>query len=423
VKETDMKLITRFASSLIVCAALASAGAAAAADELELLSLSPASGAMAPGAMVTATLRYRLESAASGKIGTYTLGAPGNPAHISIETPVFVQKGKGTVKTTFGVKCDPQYPGPIHIKNLRYVLFAEAPGGPITATLVEKFRGVKFTWTCPKEGGRTPHRVIGAKLEADPPRYKGPCPVTIKFHGSIETDGPATVKYIFKRSDNAIDTNDRHFTLAAAPFHQAVNTTWTLGGPGMVYNGWEQIYIETPNAGFTSNQAHFHIACDGAPGNEPGGHPAGEGKPDITSKKGITIGTVFIPWGGNGTLKAAEAIQSSPNNACAFNATYDMVNVGSVATSPAFLNRLKVDATSVVAINSGLSLNAGETKNITTQPYLPIGTHRLTLALDDDHNVAESDESPASNVKTVSYTLQGPCGPPKNLPGVAVPKR
>ncbi len=411
-----MKLSSRIALSLFALAALAVAGPATAADELELVSLAPASGPMAPSAMVTATLRYRLESAADGKIGTYTLGAPGNPAHISIETPVFVKKGKGTVKTTFGVRCDPQYPGPIHIKNLRYVLFAQAPGGPITATLVEKFKDVKFTWNCPR-----PHRVIGAKLEAIPREYKGPCPVTIKFQGSIETDGPTTVKYIYKRSDNAIDTNDRHFTLAAAPFHQAVDTTWTLGGPGMVFDGWEQIYIQTPNDGFTSNQAHFHIACDGTPG---GGNPTGgpNDMPDITSKKGITIGTVFIPWGGTGTLKAAEAIQSSPNNACAFNATYDMVNLGSVATSPAFLNRLKVDATSVVAINSALSLNANETKNITTQPYLPFGTHRLTLALDDDHNVAESDETPASNVKTVTYILQGPCGAPAN-PAGAAPKK
>ena len=88
----------------------------------------------------------------------------------------------------------------------------------------------------------------------------------------------------------------------------------------------------------------------------------------------------------------------------------------------AFLNRLKVDATSVVAINSALSLNANETKNITTQPYLPFGTHRLTLALDDDNNVAESDETPASNVKTVTYVLQGPCGAPPN-PLRAAPKK
>src|SRR5690242_6921980 len=38
-------------------------------------------------------------------------------------------------------------------------------------------------------------RVVGAKLEADPANYVGVCPTVIKFHGSIETDGPGVVKY------------------------------------------------------------------------------------------------------------------------------------------------------------------------------------------------------------------------------------
>jgi hypothetical protein len=118
-----------------------------------------------------------------------------------------------------------------------------------------------------------PARVIGAKLEAQPRAYKGPCPVTIKFIGSIETAGPSAVKYVFDRNDGANDTNDRHFTLAAAPFHQPVETTWQLGAPGMHYAGWEQIRIEQPaaSAGFTSNKAAFEITCDGSPSTQPGG--------------------------------------------------------------------------------------------------------------------------------------------------------
>jgi hypothetical protein len=133
--------------------------------------------------------------------------------------------------------------------------------------------------------------VIGAKLEAVPKSYRGPCPVTIKFPGSIETKGPSEVKYVFDRNDHAIDTNDRHFTLAAAPFHQPVETTWTLGGPGMHYAGWEQIRIVSPNAGFTSNRAKFEIWCDGSP-NKPGGggkHP--NGAPDLTIT-GVSVGAV-----------------------------------------------------------------------------------------------------------------------------------
>lgn len=122
-------------------------------------------------------------------------------------------------------------------------------------------------------------RVIGAKLEAQPRVYKGPCPVTIKFVGSIETAGPSTVKYVFDRNDGAHDTNDRHFT-AVAPFHQPVETTWQLGAAGMHYAGWEQIRIELPtaSAGFKSNKAEFEITCDGAPSTQPGG---GEKKPDL----------------------------------------------------------------------------------------------------------------------------------------------
>jgi hypothetical protein len=126
---------------------------------------------------------------------------------------------------------------------------------------------------------KPPARVIGAKLEAQPRQYRGPCPVVIKFTGSIETAGPSAVKYVFDRNDNATDTNDRHFTLAAAPFHQAVDTTWTLGGPGMHYAGWEQIRIELPtaSAGFKSNKAEFEIWCDGGGAGQPGG----EKKPDL----------------------------------------------------------------------------------------------------------------------------------------------
>jgi hypothetical protein len=118
--------------------------------------------------------------------------------------------------------------------------------------------------------------VIGAKLEARPRSYHGPCPAVITFVGSIETSGPSAVKYVFDRSDGAIDTNDRHFSLLAAPFHQPVETTWTLGAPGMHYAGWEQIRIELPNAGFKSNKADFEIWCDGATGQ-----PGGEKKPDL----------------------------------------------------------------------------------------------------------------------------------------------
>ena len=119
--------------------------------------------------------------------------------------------------------------------------------------------------------------VTGARLVADPPNYVGPCPTVIKFHGTIDTNGPGTVKYIFERSDGAIDTIVKSVTFVAAPFHMNIpDTTWTLGGPGFTYSGWERIKIVSPNAGFLSNKAAFTVKCNGGtqPPNTPGTQPS-----------------------------------------------------------------------------------------------------------------------------------------------------
>ena len=226
---------------------------------------------------------------------------------------------------------------------------------------------------------------------------------------------------IYVRSGKVLIGTGNGGNTGANAFTSGTGQWESIRGPNQVCPANETIiYSAGGPADFYVDFASVEVLSKDPCPQTPGGPTGGKQLPDITSKKGITIGTVFIPWGGNGVLKAADSIQSSPNNACAFNATYDMVNVGPVGTSPAFLNRLKVDGTSVVAINSALALNAGETKNITTQPYLPFGTHRLSLALDDDHNVAESNETPASNLKTVTYTLKGPCR--ASLPGAVAPR-
>lgn len=138
--------------------------------------------------------------------------------------------------------------------------------------------------------------VTGARLVADPPSYSGPCPTTIKFHGMIDTNGPGTVKYIFERSDGAIDTIVKTATFAAAPFHVVIpDTTWTLGGPGFTYTGWERIKIVSPNAGFLSNQAGFTVKCTG--GTQPPNTPPGTQPPGSTVPGTQPTGTPTTPNG------------------------------------------------------------------------------------------------------------------------------
>ncbi len=133
---------------------------------------------------------------------------------------------------------------------------------------------------------------------------------------------------------------------------------------------------------------------------------------DITSQKGITIGGgfggaggKFSPWGGMIALTQADSFLQTRGN-CAFNISYDLVNKGPVATSPAFSNHLRTDV-EVVSQQTGLTLNAGETRQINTQAYLAPGTPFVTVVIDRDNVVTESDET--NNVFTVNLTLDETC--------------
>lgn len=158
-------------------------------------------------------------------------------------------------------------------------------------------------------------------------------------------------------------------------------------------------------------------------------------KPDITSAKGGIIiggavggaGGTFIPWGGFADISAVDPLPGTVvAGRCAFNATYVETNIGSVATSPLYTNKLKLDGATDVAINTSRHLNAGETQPVTTQPYLSEGGHSLTLSLDDGHVVFESNEG--NNLFSIKYRLK--ChkpgtptgeGKPDLIPLVATP--
>jgi len=101
-------------------------------------------------------------------------------------------------------------------------------------------------------------RVTRVYASVNPTSFKGECPKMFTFTGKITSDSPGVVKYKWIRSDNA---NAPEQTISfRAPGTQTVTTTWTLGGPGMTYNGWEAIRILSPNP-MTSNRAAFTLDC------------------------------------------------------------------------------------------------------------------------------------------------------------------
>ncbi|MDD1776149.1 MAG: hypothetical protein LUP94_02220 [Candidatus Methanomethylicus sp.] len=104
-------------------------------------------------------------------------------------------------------------------------------------------------------------KVTKAVLSASPAEFRGDCPGVITFTGTITVDAPGKVKYIFTRSDGAIDTITKTLVFKKAGT-QKVKTTWTLGGQVLpCYEGWEAIDVTAPNT-LTSNQAKFNIKCN-----------------------------------------------------------------------------------------------------------------------------------------------------------------
>ncbi len=134
-------------------------------------------------------------------------------------------------------------------------------------------------------------------------------------------------------------------------------------------------------------------------------------QPDVTGDDGIQFGSHHTPWDGELALSPSDAAVVS-GGLCTFDIEYDMANVGNRPAEPAFWNRLRSGA-DVISQQSGLTLAAAETRTIRTQGNLAPGSHSMSLTLDDENNVAESDE--ANNGFGFTVVLTGPCG---DLPDV-----
>src|SRR5215469_7901735 len=196
------------------------------------------------------------------------------------------------------------------------------------------------------------------------------------------------------------------------------------------------LYLDDGNAVAESNEGNnffsikYTLRCGGKPNPNatptpnPNGNPTGgpNNLPDITSAKGGIIiggavggaGGKFVPWGGMIDLATVDPLPGTANaDRCAFNVTYFETNIGSAQTSPLYTNKLKNDGAVDVAINTAQHLNVGETKPVTTQPYLTMGGHGLELSLDDLHQVVESNE--ANNVFSIRYLMQGCRKPPTTV--------
>jgi hypothetical protein len=103
--------------------------------------------------------------------------------------------------------------------------------------------------------------VTRAVLNPDMRLHAGDCPARVVFRGSITANAPGVVRYVFTRSDGAVDTDIKTLRFARAGT-LPVTTTWTLGGaPLPQYKGWEAIKVLQTRP-VLSNEAAFEVRCD-----------------------------------------------------------------------------------------------------------------------------------------------------------------
>jgi hypothetical protein len=84
------------------------------------------------------------------------------------------------------------------------------------------------------------------------------CPQTTSFAARIVSDGPALVRYHWRRSDGAVSTNRTLRFRGAGRHTRTVRDSW--GPASDDYSGWEQLVVTNPDRVVT-RQLRFATSC------------------------------------------------------------------------------------------------------------------------------------------------------------------
>jgi hypothetical protein len=284
--------------------------------------------------------------------------------------------------------------------------------------------------------------------------YQGRCPVTAAFPVRLKISGAGTLRYRFVHNGTSgpveslalggpeLKTRTVTFTTGigqpfkpsslVAPTGPAKGPQLTApkgpgGGPNItqappnVHQGTVAFEIVAPQAGQASTPApvHYRVTCEAPKPPEPGltGGPQSPtptapkaatlvALPDIAPGQGITIGGQTMAWDGEIQLTATMA-GAVRGGRCEYRYAYDVVNRGTGAAQPAFVNRLRTGG-GMLAQDTGVTLTPGQTRRLDGVLRLGPGAHTVTAHLDDDEQVAEISEG--NNAPSVRVTVTGQCG-------------
>lgn len=275
-------------------------------------------------------------------------------------------------------------------------------------------------------------------LDATPNNYKGACPKNIPFHGTISTNGAGgEVQYRFLKDGqpqspyqklvlkNGEKTGQVSYMLqATAPAQQPQQPQQPLGiqgqNNGVQLNNLPGLAQQVPKIELEARngqqvlkiQAQYSYTCE-LPQLQVGilkpakpGDSGNAGKPDVTSRVGMTIASHSAPWGGVINVGAADASQTTPRG-CRFRMAYDVVNIGTAASGP-FVSRLFDGGGPAIHTQGGMNLDAGQSAKASGTILLAPGSHLLRASLDDVKQVDESNEG--NNLFRITVNVADDCG-------------
>jgi hypothetical protein len=100
--------------------------------------------------------------------------------------------------------------------------------------------------------------VTSVGIVAKPRSYSGPCPVTLKFIGTIRVSRfPVLVDYVWERSDGGRGRRQRVRIDSAG---RSVSETWRLGSRRQRMQVWERLHVLAPT-GISSPAARVNVNC------------------------------------------------------------------------------------------------------------------------------------------------------------------
>jgi hypothetical protein len=195
------------------------------------------------------------------------------------------------------------------------------------------------------------------------------------------------------------------------------------GGGKTVTSGWRDYTVTCDPKVAVGLKPAENLAVGGAPARPktgvlsakpeptpgPATAPLSAGLPDLVSK-GVVIGGESMNVGSTVEVLNASKASGYRDGQCLFRIEYQVDNEGRAKTPGGFRNVLQWDAT-VIDNHVDPGLGTGERRTRVVDAYLIPGEHGLTLRVDADRAVEESNEG--NNVRTARVRLNGPCSGPQ----------